>query len=607
MLNSTLEKQNEERLIFKKEIPIKTTLDSPFENTEDIMLSGDFSFIKKDKVEIKIHSKSDIPCENVELQNAIKENQMDYAAQDLRRIPQNPFLLNNLGLVYLNNKQYEKALSAFSQAIEIKPDFVQATLNLAFLYVLKENYNSAMDILNTILKREPNDIKVLNSLGNIYFKQKNFKFAKDIYKKIVKIEPKNIASRNRLALINLIEGKFAESISELRQCLQTNNNLPAIYNNLGVAYGMLKAYKKSIQSFKIALNIYPIYSSATYNLAVALQQKNIGASIELLENYLSNKENNKMRELLAKFYFENRDFKKALKNLSMVLLQLKHMTNMTNSNKEIARIYNNIGVIYHVIRNFEKAIENYLACIAKIDCPNHIIVGNIIDLYFDLNQFNRAKKYIDMYREQFGEKEFYFYYLSRYSYYKTKLSDSIKFMKQFLMINKTFLPAYTFLSHIYSEHLQDYKKAVALNLKAFEYLPNNMAIINNLAYSYLMNNEVNKADIILGKVEKNVGDVFLNATRGLLNIKKGNIEEGTRLYNLAAKFTRLKPLSVDVIQKKHLELARYYFSHGQNNMTRDNLKKVFSTMKGKDTVFTKHAQELQAQLLSERNTYLGPR
>lgn len=594
MQNPTLEKQSEERLIFKKEIPIKTTLDNPFENTEDIMLSGDFSFIKKDKVEIKIHSKSDIPCENEEFQNAIKENQMDNAVRDLRRIPQNPFLLNNLGLVYLNDKQYEKALSAFSQAIKIKPDFVQATLNLAFLHVLKENYNSAMDILKTILKRKPNDIKVLNSLGNIYFKQKNFKFAKDIYKKIVKIEPKNIASRNRLALINLIEGKFAESIFELRQCLKTNNNLPAIYNNLGVAYGMLKAYKKSIQSFKIALNIYPIYSSATYNLAVALRQKNIGASIELLENYLSNKENNKMRELLAKFYFENRDFKKALKNLSMVLLQLEHMA---SSNKEIARIYNNIGVIYHARRNFEKAIENYLVCIEKIDCLNHVIVGNIIDLYFNLNQFNEVKKYIDMYREQFGEKEYYFYYLSKYLYYKDKtLSDSIKLMKKFLTVNKKFLPAYTFLSSIYSEDLQDYKSAVAINEKAFEQIPNSKVAINNLAYNYLMNNEVGKAEVILRKVKENSGSVYLNATRGLLNIKKGNIEEGSRLYNRAAELAGRGILYGLVIQKKNLELARHYISCGKKNRVRDNLKKVFSTMKGKDTIFTKQAQELQEQL-----------
>lgn len=590
MLNSTPEKQNEERLIFKKEILVKTVLSSPFENAEDIILSGGFSSIVKDRAEIISPYESDTLYENEELRNAIKENRIENAVRDLRKIPNNPFLLNNLGLAYLSNKEYEKAFNAFNQAIEIKPDFIQAALNLTCLYMAKENYSSAMDVLKKLLERTPNDISVLINLGNVYFKQKKFKDAKDIYRNIVKIEPKNITSRNRLALLNLIERKFEESISELRKCLQINNNLPAIYNNLGVAYGALGARKKSIQSFKIAINIYPHYTSAIHNLAITLRQKDILASIELLEDYLYSKKNTKIRELLARFYFENRQYQKALKNLFTVLSQLKHMI---NCNQEISRLHNNIGVVYHVMRDFEKAKENYLACIEKVEYINHIIVGNIIDLYFDLNKINEAKKYIDIYRDKFGEKEFYLYYLSRYSYYKAKLSDSIKFMKQFLMINKTFLPAYTFLSHIYSEDLQDYKRSVALNEKAFEHLSNNKAIINNLAYNYLMNNEVNKAEIILRKVEENIDNVYLNATRGLLNIKKDNIEEGRRLYNRAAELAGRGVLHGHVIQKKHLELARHYFSHDQKNRALDNLKKVFSAMKGKDTIFAKQAQKLQ--------------
>jgi len=593
MLNSTLEKQDNERLIFKKGIPVNTALGSPFENTKDIILSEDFSSVLKDKIEIRSH------YENEELRNALKENQIENAVRDLRRIPNNPFLLNNLGLAYLSNKEYEKAFDAFNQAIEIKPNFIQAALNLTFLHVVKENYSLAMDVLNKLLKITPNDIRVLINLGNIYFEQKKFKDAKDIYRKIIKIEPKNITSRNRLALLNLIEGKFQESISELRKCLQINNYLPAIYNNLGVSYGALGAYKKSIQSFKIALNIYPNYTSAIYNLATTLRQKNKLESIELLENFLNSKENIRIRELLAQFYFENNQYQKTLKNLFIMLSQLTHVANYT---QEIARLHNNIGVVYHVMRDFEKAEENYLTCIEKVKYINHIIVGNIIDLYFDLNKINEAKKYIDIYRDKFGEKEFYFYYLSRYSYHKAKLTDSIKLMKQFLMINKNFSPAYAFLSYIYSEHLQDYKKAIALNVKAFEHLPNNKAIINNLAYNYLMNNEVNKAEVILRKAEENIDNVFLNATRGLLNIKKGNIKEGRRLYNWAANHAgRTTLLYGQVIQKKHLELAKYYLDHGQKNDARDNLKKVFSAMKGKDTIFTKHAQELQEQLISQRN------
>ena len=284
MLNSTLEKQNEERLIFKKEILVKTVLSSPFENAEDIILSGGFSSIVKDEAETKSPYESDTLYENKELRNAIKENRIENAVRDLRKIPNNPFLLNNLGLAYLSNKEYEKAFNAFNQAIEIKPDFIQAALNLTCLYMAKENYSSAMDVLKKLLERTPNDIRVLINLGNIYFKQKQFKDAEDIYRNIVKIEPKNITSRNRLALLNLIEGKFEESISELRKCLQINNELPAIYNNLGVAYGASRARKKAIRSFKIALKIYPNYTSATHNLAITLRQKDILASIELLED-----------------------------------------------------------------------------------------------------------------------------------------------------------------------------------------------------------------------------------------------------------------------------------------------------------------------------------
>jgi tetratricopeptide (TPR) repeat protein len=595
MLNSTLEKQDNERLIFKKGIPVNTALGSPFENKEDIILSEDFKSVLYE---------SDTINENKELQNVIEENRIENAVRDLRKIPNNPFLLNNLGLAYLNNKEYEKAFIAFKQAIEIKHDFTLAALNIGSLYVIKNDFNSAIDFFNKLLERTPNDIRALINLGNIYFQQKKFKDAKDVYRKIVKIDPKNISSRNRLALLNLIEQDFKKAITELRRCLQINNELPAIYNNLGVVYEALEIHKKAIRSFKIALKIYPNYTSAIYNLAIILRQKDILASIELLEDYLYSKENAQIRELLARFYFENKQPQKALNSLFTLLSQLKHVI---NCNQEIVRLHNNIGVVYHVMRDFEKAKENYLTCIEKVEYINPIIVGNIIDLFFDLNKINEAKKYIDIYRDKFGEKDLYFYYLSRYSYHKDKLSDSIKFMKQFLMINKNFPPAYAFLSYIYSEHLQDYKKAIALNVEAFEHLPNNKVIINNLAYNYLMNNEVNKAEVILCKVEENTDNVFLNATRGLLNIKKGNIKEGRRLYNWAAELAERRTLHGDVIQKKYLELARYYLAHDQKNIARDNLKKVFSTMKGKDSIFTKHAQELQEQLVSEGNIYRGLR
>lgn len=594
MLSLNLEKQNDERLIFKRETPVKAALTSPFESTDDIILSGDFCSIKKGEAELRSSCESDIYQENEELRRAIKENRVKNALRDLKKIPNNPFLLNNLGLAYLGNKELEKAFEVFSRAVEINSNFIPISLNLASLYVAKKEYGSAMSIYKKLLQNNPNDTRVLINFGNIYFNEKKFKEAEDLYKKIIKIDPQNITSRNRLALLNLIDGRFTKAIAGLRKCLQINNELPAIYNNLGVAYGILGSFKKAAQSLKIALKISPYYTSAIHNLAVTLKQKDILSAIELLEDYLNRKENLRIRELLANFYLDNKQHLKALKTLIMIL---SIMRKITTPNREITRLHNNIGVVYHSLRNFEKAEENYFVCVKKMGYINPIIVGNIIDLYFDSARINNAKEYIEIYRNRFGERGFYFYYLARYLFYRGEISESINAVEKFLLTNKKFSPAYALLSYIYSEYFQNYKKAIELNETAFKNLPDDRVTINNLAYNYLMNNEIDKAESILSGKEEITNYVFLNATRGLLNIKKDNIEEGRRLYNLAAKIAEGRPLHKEVIQKKHLELARYYLLHNEKSKAKDNLEKVFSATKGKETVFTKHAAELYQQVL----------
>lgn len=594
MLNNKLKKQNDERLIFRREIPVKVASTNPFESTEDIILSGDFQSIVKGKIELRARDEADITHENMELEVVIKENQIENALRDLRKFPNNPFILNNLGLVYLGNKEIEKAFETFKNATKIKPDFISATLNLASLYVVRKDYDAALEIYEKLLKNNPDDIRILINLGNIHFKKEQFREAKEIYKKIIKIDSKSITSRNRLALLNLMGRDFPKAISELRKCIQINNDLPAIYNNLGVTYSAIGAYKKAMQSFRIALKIFPHYTSAIYNFAMALKQKDILAAIELLEDYLEEKENFQIRELLARCYLENKQFQKALKNISNVF---NFAMQIDNNDQEIARLHNNIGVIYHSDSNFEKAEDNYLACIKRVGYNSEIIVGNIIDLYFDSDKIKTAKEYIDIFRDKFGEKEFYFYYLARYYYAIEKLEESVDSMKQFLAINKKFPPAYAFLSNIYSEYLQNYREAILVNEIGIANLPNVGSIINNLAYNYLMNDEITKAEEILNKAKNITGNIFLTATNGLLNIKRGNIEEGRRLYNLAAHLAGSETLHDLIMQKKHLELARYYFVHGENSKAKDHIKKVFSIMKGKETVFTTHTKELSEKIV----------
>ena len=98
----------------------------------------------------------------------------------------NPFVKNNLGNIYFENEDYEKAISYYESAILLKPDFVDANLNLGIILNNMGNLSKALDHLHKVIKIQPNNIKCYAIIATIYKEKRNFKKTLDIYKKILK-------------------------------------------------------------------------------------------------------------------------------------------------------------------------------------------------------------------------------------------------------------------------------------------------------------------------------------------------------------------------------------------------------------------------------------
>jgi tetratricopeptide (TPR) repeat protein len=87
----------------------------------------------------------------------LKEAQGFYK-QALTLEPDNVFVLNNLGVIYIQQRNYSEARSNFESAIRLKPEYVDPYYNLACLYALKgkvmkslENLEKAI-LLNTLVR-----------------------------------------------------------------------------------------------------------------------------------------------------------------------------------------------------------------------------------------------------------------------------------------------------------------------------------------------------------------------------------------------------------------------------------------------------------------------
>ena len=62
---------------------------------------------------------------------------------------------HNLGLIYMNRKQYDKAVESFTEVLRLEPNYVSAHLNLASIYAAEGKRDLARQHLSTVLAVSP--------------------------------------------------------------------------------------------------------------------------------------------------------------------------------------------------------------------------------------------------------------------------------------------------------------------------------------------------------------------------------------------------------------------------------------------------------------------
>jgi thioredoxin-like negative regulator of GroEL len=142
---------------------------------------------------------------------------------------------------------------------------------------------------------------------------------------------------------------------------------------------------------------------------------------------------------------------------------------------------------------------------------------------------------------------------------------------------------YAMLSSIVGEVFGNYEEAIQLTEEGLRRHPENRMLLNNLAYYLLMKGDVRGARTILDGITERDDETHLRATRGLLLLKEGNIKEGSRLYNEAARRARGGELKSLVAQKKNLELARIAIADGRSLEAVGLLARAIAEKSGEET------------------------
>lgn len=180
------------------------------------------------------------------------------------------------GLVYLNQNQRDKALDAFSAALEVDPKLAVAWTNKAALLFYLEKYQEALDASEEALKINLNIVEAHITKSGALFHLGRYEEALDASENALKINPKIAEAyiNKSGALINL--GRYREALDVSLAALKVNPSLAVAWNNAGGALYKMGRYDAALKALDAALKIDP-------KLAIALVSK--GATLIELKRY----------------------------------------------------------------------------------------------------------------------------------------------------------------------------------------------------------------------------------------------------------------------------------------------------------------------------------
>ncbi|MBD2300959.1 serine/threonine-protein kinase [Nostoc sp. FACHB-190] len=161
--------------------------------------------------------------------------------------------LSKQGNTLFELQRYQDALSAYKQAVEIRPDYAQGW----------------------------------NGQGKTLFKLKQYDAALAAYEKAIQIQPDYLDAWSGRGFTLQKLQRFPEAIAAFDKALQLHDDYPEIWNAKGEVFSELKQYDNAIKAYDKAIDLKSDYVEAWYSKGLAWQNlKNYDEAIAAYDKAL---------------------------------------------------------------------------------------------------------------------------------------------------------------------------------------------------------------------------------------------------------------------------------------------------------------------------------
>lgn len=483
----------------------------------------------------------------------------------------------NLGLALMKTGLLEEAAGEFSRALALDPKEHSAEANLARIRVLQGNLVEGEKLYSHLRESAPQNASVLMSLAFVSARRGLWDHAISLLQDAIRLDEDAPLPRYNLARVYLTLGRKHEAIAQLKVASRSDVRSPSFHQGLGVAYALAGEFGRAERSFRTALTLAPDTRDALYGLCVVLlATKKPQEVVTLLSTRPANRALDREGvELLARAYFDLGNYKAAQNHLTIAMRLVEETRG--GGVVDLARITNNLGVCAVFQRDVRQAEQLLKRAIEMQPGASPIPYHNLARAYLDEKRAYKAQEILEQCQQIFPSDDTTRVLRAIALESQNSQGESMALLREVIRSEKAPAAAFAILGALLADEARDLDQALAVIRRGNELHPGNPLVLNNLAYVHLRRGESAPARDILKRIRTDATiDVAVTATRGLLLIAEGDLEQGKQFYRAAERMARQggnRDLAEVVRQKMHLELARAYARSGQSAMALREIQK----------------------------------
>ncbi len=150
----------------------------------------------------------------------------DFAVQSFQKAkmlePANPMLYNELGKLYLENRDFKIAGEQFEKALSLDKNFTDAALQEALLSEKEGDIILAISRIQDLLYQHPQDSEILFQLGRLYYNNNQVPEAIGALQQTIALNPSNSNAHFALGTAYEKQGDKKKALEEFKKVLELN-------------------------------------------------------------------------------------------------------------------------------------------------------------------------------------------------------------------------------------------------------------------------------------------------------------------------------------------------------------------------------------------------